>query len=55
MGWWVIIGEANPKVYTDHAAVHRECTVSIWEFESFSSLKEADVQRRELLKMPDLR
>ena len=50
MGWWVIVGEAKPKVYTDNAAARRACTISTWEIESFSSLKEAAERRKELLK-----
>ena len=42
-------------MYTEQAATGWTGTASIWEIESFSPLKESDVRRRKLLKMPDLR
>ena len=47
--WFVVLGEAKPKVYTELSAARRACTSPLWEVKAFHSLAEASAARAKAL------
>lgn len=46
--FYVVVGEANPKVYKTMSEARRACALAHWSIESFSTIKEAAARRKEV-------